>query len=62
MLVSIQPRRQLLRGDSAQAQADRIIDPEVIVTPGIYVDRAVLVENPLEEETLLLAGEERRPQ
>ncbi len=38
------------------------LDPEVIVTPGIYVDRAVLVENPLEEETLLLAGEERRPQ
>lgn len=38
------------------------LDPEVIVTPGIYVDRAVLIENPLEEETLLLAGEERRPQ
>ncbi len=38
------------------------LDPECIVTPGIYVDRAVLVENPLDEETLLKAGEKRRPQ
>jgi 3-oxoadipate CoA-transferase alpha subunit len=38
------------------------LNPENIVTPGIYVDRAVLVENPLDEEKLLKAGEKRKPQ
>lgn len=38
------------------------LDPEHIVTPGIYVDRAVLVEQPLDEEKLLKAGEHRKPQ
>ncbi len=37
-------------------------DPEHIVTPGIYVDRAVLVDKPLDEEALLKAGEKRKPQ
>lgn len=32
------------------------IDPERIVTPGIYVDRIVHVPNPEHEETLLQAG------
>lgn len=36
-------------------------NPEHIVTPGIYVDRAVLVEKPLDEEELLKAGERRKP-
>ena len=38
------------------------LDAEHIVTPGIYVDRAVLVENPLDEEKLLKDGEQRKPQ
>lgn len=38
------------------------LDAEHIVTPGIYVDRAVLVDNPLDEERLLKAGEQRKPQ
>lgn len=37
------------------------LDPENVVTPGIYVDRAVLVAAPLDEETLLRAGEKRVP-
>jgi 3-oxoadipate CoA-transferase alpha subunit len=37
------------------------LDPEHIVTPGIYVDRAVLVENPIDEEKMLKAGEHRKP-
>jgi 3-oxoadipate CoA-transferase alpha subunit len=32
------------------------IDPEVIVTPGIFVDRAVVVSNPLQESTLVSQG------
>ena len=36
-------------------------DAEHIVTPGIYVDRAVLVDKPLDEEALLKAGEHRKP-
>lgn len=38
------------------------LDPECIVTPGIYVDRAVLVADALDEERLLKAGEKRLPQ
>jgi 3-oxoadipate CoA-transferase alpha subunit len=37
------------------------LDPEHIVTPGIYVDRAVLIADPLDEEKLLKAGEHRKP-
>ncbi len=37
------------------------LDPEVIITPGIYVDRAVLVPDPVDEEKLLTAGEKRTP-
>lgn len=38
------------------------LDPEHVVTPGIYVDRAVLVEKPIDEEAMLKAGEHRKPQ
>ena len=38
------------------------LDAEHIVTPGIYVDRAVRVENPIDEDALLKAGAERKPQ
>ena len=38
------------------------LDAEHIVTPGIYVDRAVLVDPPLDEEALLRADERRKPQ
>lgn len=42
-------------------QASRIvepgeIDPELVVTPGIFVDRVVEVQNPAQEEALLRAG------
>jgi 3-oxoadipate CoA-transferase alpha subunit len=37
------------------------LDPEHIVTPGIYVDRAVLIADPLDEEKLIKAGEHRKP-
>lgn len=37
------------------------LDPEHIVTPGIYVDRAVLVADPIDEEQMLKAGEHRKP-
>ncbi len=39
-----------------------VLDPETIVTPGIYVDRLVEIANPEEEEALLSAGVERTPQ
>jgi 3-oxoadipate CoA-transferase alpha subunit len=32
------------------------IDPEVVVTPGIFVDRVVTVANPAHESTLVAAG------
>ena len=38
------------------------LEPDMIVTPGIYVDRAVRIEQPEEEEALLKAGVHRRPQ
>ena len=42
-------------------QASRIvapgeIDPEHVVTPGIFVDRVVQVANPQQEEALLREG------
>ncbi len=37
------------------------LQPEMIVTPGIYVDRLVEISNPEEEEKLLAAGVERTP-
>lgn len=45
----------------AIAQVSRIvapgsIDPEVVITPGIFVQGIVLVENPAQEETLNRAG------
>jgi len=33
------------------------IDPEVVVTPGIFVDQVVTIPNPLLESVLVLAGE-----
>ena len=38
------------------------LDPELVVTPGIYVDRLIEIANPLEEEKLLAAEEKRTPQ
>ena len=32
------------------------IDPEHVVTPGIFVDRVVTVPNPQQEEELIRAG------
>lgn len=32
------------------------IDPEVVVTPGIFVNRIVTIANPLQESTLVAAG------
>ena len=32
------------------------IDPEIVVTPGIYVDRIALVAEPVQEEALFRAG------
>ena len=32
------------------------IDPERVVTPGVFVDRVVTVENPAQESTLVAAG------
>ena len=32
------------------------IDPEIIVTPGIFVDRVVTVTNPVHESELVRAG------
>lgn len=32
------------------------IDPEIVVTPGIFVDRIVLVENPAQESRLVAEG------
>ena len=32
------------------------LDPEVIVTPGIFVDRVIVVERPLQESVLVAAG------
>jgi 3-oxoadipate CoA-transferase alpha subunit len=32
------------------------IDPEHVVTPGIFVDRVVVVANPLQESQLIAAG------
>ena len=37
------------------------LDPEQVVTPGIYVDRLIEIANPLEEEKLLAAEEKRTP-
>ena len=33
-----------------------MIDPEVVVTPGIFVDRVVEVANPVYESDLVTAG------
>ncbi|MBT7604287.1 MAG: 3-oxoadipate CoA-transferase, partial [Kordiimonadaceae bacterium] len=33
------------------------IDPEVVVTPGIFVDQVVTISNPLLESVLVSAGE-----
>ncbi len=38
------------------------LEPETIVTPGIYVDRMVEISNPEEEEKLLAAEVKREPQ
>ncbi len=38
------------------------LEPEIIVTPGIYVNRVVCVEQPEEEEVLLKNDVRRRPQ
>ncbi|MEM8977745.1 MAG: 3-oxoacid CoA-transferase subunit A [Pseudomonadota bacterium] len=38
------------------------LEPEIIVTPGIYVDRMVEIGNPEEEEKLLAAEVKREPQ
>jgi 3-oxoadipate CoA-transferase alpha subunit len=43
----VQANRLLAAGD---------IDPEVIITPGIFVDRIVEVPNPVHEDTLIAAG------
>ncbi len=32
------------------------IDPEMVVTPGVFVDRVVTVENPAQESTLVAVG------
>ena len=37
------------------------LEPEIIVTPGIYVDRMIEVSNPEEEEKLLAAEVKREP-
>lgn len=34
-----------------------LIDPEIVVTPGIFVDRVVQVANPVHESELVAAGE-----
>ena len=33
------------------------IDPEVVVTPGIFVDQVIVVADPLHESALVAAGE-----
>ena len=33
------------------------IDPEVIITPGIFVDRVITEANPAQESLLVAAGE-----
>ena len=48
----VQVRRIVRLGD---------IDPETVVTPGIYVDRLVEISTPLEEEKLLAAETRREP-
>ncbi|MHC5305731.1 3-oxoacid CoA-transferase subunit A [Bartonella sp. LJL80] len=40
----------------SQLQAAGNIDPEQVITPGIFVDRVVEVANPQQEETLIRAG------
>jgi 3-oxoadipate CoA-transferase alpha subunit len=47
--------------DTTIVQARRIvgtgdIDPEHVVTPGIFVDRVVAIENPLQESVLIAEG------
>jgi 3-oxoadipate CoA-transferase alpha subunit len=32
------------------------IDPEIVITPGIFVDRIVEVPQPVHEDTLIAAG------
>ena len=38
------------------------LDPEMIVTPGIFVDRTVLVADPADEQALIAADFRREPQ
>ncbi len=47
-LTIVQARRIVVPGE---------IDPEHVITPGIFVDRVVEVPNPQQEEALLRAGE-----
>ena len=41
---------------AAEVVAPGAIDPEVVVTPGIFVDRVVQVEDPAHESELVAAG------
>ena len=38
------------------------LDPEVVVTPGIFVDRVVEVPNMANEQEMIDAGIKRKPQ
>ena len=51
-LTIVQVRRHVGLGD---------IDPQVVVTPGIYVDRTVAVASPVQEPELIAAGYRREP-
>ena len=53
-IMAMAAKKTIVQTDSLVQEGD--IDPEVVVTPGIFVDHIVTVENPAQESKLVAEG------